>query len=110
MNLTSELHFNQKPTPLNCEHLKVITIICCIIFALSVLFNSLILIAFYRLKKKTLYTFEYLIIALAVLSLFGSFHMPFLIKSNFSCKYSITKTTEYPLILFSSLFLFLQMD
>ena len=57
-------------SPIDCNLLKFVGIICIGILTLSITFNSLILIAFKRQKKIT-HTYEYLIIALSILNLTG---------------------------------------
>lgn len=73
-------------SPTECYKLRILGIICIILFLSSLAFNTLLLKTFY--KNKNLRTsFNAIIIALTILNLIGTIlELPFIIISNLSCR------------------------
>ena len=72
---------------LDCKWLTITGIFCIGLLVLSVLFNTLVLKVFIFQKKKK-FSYEYLIMTLAVLNLIGSLaHLPIFIYNQFACKF-----------------------
>ncbi len=78
-------------SPTECYKLRILGLICIILFISSLTFNSLLLNVF--IKNKHLRTPNYAsVIALTILNLIGTLtQLPFIIISNLSCKWIFNK-------------------
>ena len=75
-----------KPSPIECTQLRSVAIYCLILFILSLLSNSILLIILIRHKEFRNATSIFMI-SLTILNLFGSLlEFPFVIFSNFYCR------------------------
>ena len=73
-------------SPVECFKLNLIAIYCIVIFVLSLVFNSLLIIVFYIYKDLTS-PLNPFIITLTIFNLAGTLiEFPFVIASNFYCK------------------------
>lgn len=76
-------------SPVECYKLNILAVYCMILFALSLIFNSLLLWIFFR-HKELRSNLNMLIIALTALNLFAScIEFPFVITSNLKCRLNI---------------------
>lgn len=82
------MNYNQLEFENNkCFQLNILNIYCIFIFVSSILFNSTLLLTFYS-NKNLRTTYNVFIIALAALNLVSTFtELPFVILSNYHCKY-----------------------
>lgn len=90
-NLSSEIDFFERLSPIECYKLNIIACYCIILLVLSVTFNSLLLLIFFR-HKKLRNSLNMLIITITFLNLIGSLsEFSFVIPSNFQCRWIFKK-------------------
>lgn len=76
-------------SPIDCTTLRLFSAYCFCLFFVSIIVNGSLLVVFYKYKKLRT-NLNLLIIAIAVLNLIATFlYMPFVIISNYYCKYNI---------------------
>lgn len=77
-------------SPIECYKLNIIAIYCCFLFTICLVVNSRLLIVFYQSRELRTSSLNRFVILLTALDLLGSvLELPFVIVSNFSCRFQI---------------------
>ena len=85
-NYTVDLDIFSNESPIECYKLRIVSINCIVLFLLSVIFNSFLLIIFLT-KKQLQKSSNIFIFTLTLFNLIGSItEFPFVIVSNLYCK------------------------
>ena len=89
---TNSLNYNDwiSPViPVDCSTLQLVGVYCIILFLISIISNSLLILILIRNRKKLLTSVNIFIFALAILSLIPTLiELPLLTITAFKCKYN----------------------